>query len=85
MGSRMWADKPQPTAHFLPYGIHKSMRTGTLDQGFRMDGRTRFSYDFSRGKYPKLKAFKYRLNYRLDYHGAETRFNRTLVGDDVQI
>lgn len=65
--------------------VAHTVLTGELDQGFRMDGRTRFSYDFSRGKYPKLKAFKYRLNYRLDYHGAEARLNPTLVGNDVQI
>ncbi len=65
--------------------VAHTVLTGDLDQGFRMDGRTRFIYDFSRGKFPKLKSFKYRFNHRLDYHGAEARLNQTLMGEDVQI
>ena len=65
--------------------VAHTVLTGELDEGFRVDGRTRFTYDFSRGKYPKLKAFKYRFNHRLDYHGAGAKLNQTLEGEDIQI
>ena len=34
----MWADKPQPTAHFLPCRIHKSMGSGILEVGCEVGG-----------------------------------------------
>ena len=38
MGCEIWADKPQPTAHFLPCRIHKSMGSAMLEVGWEMGG-----------------------------------------------
>ena len=45
--------------------------TGDHKHGSRLDGLTRFSIDFSKWKFDRLKNWQYRNLNRLDYHGSK--------------
>ncbi|MBC8345084.1 MAG: hypothetical protein ISR82_03800 [Candidatus Marinimicrobia bacterium] len=45
--------------------------TGDRKHGSQLDGLTRFSIDFSKWKFDRLKNWKYRYLYRLNFHGSK--------------
>lgn len=65
--------------------VAQTVLTGEMNQGFRMDERIQFLYDFSRTKYPRLKSLKYRFNHRLNFHGSEAKLDRKIELSSIQL
>ncbi len=58
--------------------------TGKREHGSRLDGLTRFSLDFSKWKFDRLKDWKYRFLNRVDFHGPKISIGQKFNGDGVQ-
>ena len=58
--------------------------TGDHNSGFQMNGLSRFSLDFARWKFDRLKNIKYRFLNRLNFHGPDHRLDIVLEESDIQ-
>ena len=58
--------------------------TGDRKHGSQLDGLMRFSIDFSKWKFNRLKNWKYRFLNRMDYHGPAFSLGNYQLNNDVQ-